>query len=386
MLVYSKESFDNLHIHDELDLAFSEKCIGKDERENVKNVYPTGLYTPNMFIRIGLFVLTVIIVFFSAGLFAMFFLSSASEKTLGATAVFFGLAAYGALEVIVQQRRHYQSGVDDALSWISAGLIIGGLNGIINMPVLANCLAVFFVCLYLALRFADRLMSAISCMALLAAVFFTYTRFGDFAKATAPFAIMASAALLYLMLKKLSANRQLQPYRHCLLILEVITLVCFYLAGNYLVRETSNVMFELPVTEKKEVPFNLFFWVFTIVVPFVYIIRGIQKKDAILLRVGLFLAAVMVWTVRPVFQEIAWESIMTTIGVLLIAVSYIIIRYLGKPRHGFTYAEPAFKTEIDKLQLESLVIVESFGQPGKPADGGRFGGGSGGGAGASGDF
>src|SRR4028119_76336 len=172
MLVYSKESFDNLHVHDQLNVAFSEKCIGKDERENVKIAYPTGLYTPNIFIRIGLFVLTIIIVFFSAGLFAMFFLSSASEKTLGATAIFFGLVAYGALEVIVQQLRHYQSGVDDALSWISAGLIIGGFNGIFNMPVLANCLAVFLVCLYLALRFADRLMSAISCIALLATVFF----------------------------------------------------------------------------------------------------------------------------------------------------------------------------------------------------------------------
>jgi hypothetical protein len=77
---------------------------------------------------------------------------------------------------------------------------------------------------------------------------------------------------------------------------------------------------------------------------------------------------------------------MVIAGALLIALAYILLRYLRIPRHGFTSAPADEPHPLDTPLVEGLIVAETF-QPQQPAESGfQFGGGSGGGGGAGGEY
>ena len=75
-------------------------------------------------------------------------------------------------------------------------------------------------------------------------------------------------------------------------------------------------------------------------------------------------------------------------GILFIGIAYALIKYLYEPKYGFTYREQDEPFFMDKLQVESLVIAQTFSEPRLPSSdtGTQFGGGTGGGGGATGEF
>ena len=74
----------------------------------------------------------------------------------------------------------------------------------------------------------------------------------------------------------------------------------------------------------------------------------------------------------------------------MIIIAYILIKYLKTPRHGFSSLELNKKHLLENLQIESLVIAETFKNtataPPPPNHDFQFGGGSGGGGGAGGEY
>ena len=61
------------------------------------------------------------------------------------------------------------------------------------------------------------------------------------------------------------------------------------------------------------------------------------------------------------------------------------MKWLHEPVHGFTSREVSLMNELDKLQIESLIIAQTF-KPGTDTGDTKFGGGSFGGGGASGEY
>jgi hypothetical protein len=123
-------------------------------------------------------------------------------------------------------------------------------------------------------------------------------------------------------------------------------------------------------------------------IPAAYLFKGIQKKDVILLRTGLILVAGIVFTIRYYYHVAPLEITFTISGIIMILIAYIITRYLTPSKFGYTHAEPNDPELAGLLQLESLVVAQTFHQtpanePEKRFD---FGGGSGGGAGATDKF
>jgi len=389
MIAYKEEWLNNLQVRNEASLANDKLCISAQEKEQVFAAYPVGFYTPNPFVRIGLFILTCVILTFSMGLVSLLFLNSFnSDDFIGGIFIFFGFLIYGGLELMVS-KRHYKSGVDDALMWAAAGCIITGLNTAINTPAQINALLVFVLALLLFLRFHNAIMAAIAGLALLAFVFLSLVKLGEMAKAIAPFVIMMASALLYFFVKQNITSGKWKLYTNGWLWLSVTALVAFYAAGNYfIVREASVAMFNLELKEGENIPFGWLFWIFTVAIPVVYIVRGLQKKDAVLLRVGLLLVAAIVFTVRYYFHVMPAEIAMVLGGIVFIVLAYAVMKYLETPKQGFTSKDQNETFFMDKLQVESLVIAETFTGPALPeTDAGvQFGGGSGGGGGASGEF
>ena len=388
MIAYNIEWLDNLLLHEELKAAATENDINDEEKRTALKVYPVGFYTPNLFVRIGLAILTIIIVAFSFGLVSLMVLSNGNEKTFGAIFIFFGVLCYGILELIVQQKNHYHSGVDDALLCMAGICFVGGINLIGNISISINCLLIFLLAFYLLCRFANALMAIVSVGSFLLMVFFTYIKFGYLAKATAPFLLLLLAAGIYFYAKYLSNKIAFRLYKRALVFVAITALVCGYAAINYfVVNQTADSMFGFTIQARQPLAFAWLFWLLTILLPLVYIFRGVQKKDAVILRVGLILIAAIVFTIRNYYTFLPIEMMLFIGGVIMLIVSFGLIRYLEPPKFGFTSAVLANTNTIGNINIEALIIAETFSGTQQPASNDtNFGGGSFGGGGASGDF
>jgi len=387
MIAYNEQWLNNLYVRDEANRAFESDCIAKEEKERIWDAYPAGFYSPNFFVRIGLFILTCIIVQFSLGLLGLVIFSAFDNENIGGLFIVYGLLVYAGLEFMVR-KKHYKSGVDDALMWMAAGAVIGGINAIADVSWLTNAFLILILSGYFFVRFANAIMACIAFIAFIAVVFLCFIRLGPIAKATTPFLIMVVTGLLYLGIKQFLKKKLVAPYATGLTVMCIAALVCFSVAGNYyVVREASIAMFELDLQENESITLGWLFWILTIIIPLIYIARGIQKKDPVLLRVGLLLVAGVVFTIRYYYHVLPAETAMVIGGIFFIALSYFVTRYLHEAKYGFTHKESKDAFFMDKLQVESLVIAQTFSSPQTPADTGpQFGGGSGGGGGATGEF
>jgi uncharacterized membrane protein YgcG len=289
---------------------------------------------------------------------------------------------------MVYSKHHYKCGVDDALIWMTAIFVISAFNLSGNISSLQNAILIFVISLFFALRFTNMVMSAVACIAFLGIIFFSYTKLGANAKATVSFLIMIISGLIYFFALKNKQRESWKYYADCLLMIEIVSLICLYVAGNYcVVRESSISMFQLDLKENESIPFGWLFWIFTVIIPIVYLTKGIQKKDIVLIRTGLILIAAIIFTVRYYYHILPIETAMIVGSLLMISCAYALIKYLRVPKHGFI-DEEITKEDFNKiLQFESLVIAQTLGQT-KIDTGNQttFGGGSSGGGGAGGEF
>ncbi|PSL28311.1 hypothetical protein [Chitinophaga ginsengisoli] len=389
MIAYNSQSLDNLYIQEQIEMAKGADCITAEEYNAVITAHPVDLYTPNPYMRIGIFILTVVILMFSFGFFCLLSMSG-GEGAFTFLCFLFGGGSYGLAEYMVREKRHYKSGADAALIW-GAGIFLLSALGIAtngDAPVwvwsfVALLLSVFFV-----MRFADVSMSVVAHLSFLGLIFSGCEKLGAIAKLVVPFAVMLASAGIYFLSVKLIAVHTYRHYKKCLQMLQVCALITLYLAGNYfVVREVGNEMFRLDLQPGQDIPGGWFFWILTVTLPLIYIYTGIRKKDRILICTGLFLIAGIVYTIRYYHSVAPLEVAMTLGGLMMVGVAYALIRYLKTPRHGFTEASSDEKHAMESLQIESLVIAQTMSHAATPRpDQFELGGGSGGGGGASGDY
>lgn len=393
MIIYNNSWLANLLIREEAEKARKAEAISIDEQKKIADKYPVGFYTPNIFIRIGLFILTCVIVSFSVGLLVMMASNMDIIDTWGFS-LFIGIITYIALEVMIKSNNHFKSGVDDALIWISAGFILTAfilLQPNINndFPYSRISLFIFLLALYYSLRFTDVLMTAVSLIALIATVFIVWKDLFSWGMLTMPFLIMIVCSGVYFLSKQGVGKKSTLYYTNCLYVVQIISLLVLYLAGNYFVIQTlsipTNSIF-LGDAKQIPVPFAPFFWTWTLLLPIIYIYFGLRKKDIILLRVGLILVAAAAFTFRNYYHVIPIEGVLCIAGIIILCICYGVMKYLKPPKHGFTYEDLEQDNFMDKLKVESLIVSETFSGPQVPADNTRFGGGDFGGGGASGNF
>ncbi|MBV8252566.1 MAG: hypothetical protein JO154_08160 [Chitinophaga sp.] len=363
MLAYNKTQLDNLEIITATEKAFKQQYITGEERDSIVAAHPVNLYTPNIFLRVGIFILTTIIAAFSLGLLSLMLLHGGSEEIYRGLLIIFGILCYGAAEWLIKEKHHYKSGADDALIYFSSICIFCGIT-LMNHYILSDrIMALIIVILgtYFTLRFADMIATAAAFVGVMY-LLFSYLH--------NPWIMMVASLGIYLLVIKLK-NKY---YANNSIVLQALSLLTLYAAGNYfIVRE---------VTEQNQ----QIFWVSTVLIPLIYLFLGIYKKDRTLLRIGLILIAAMVFTIRYYHSIAPLEVAMTFAGAGMILIAYMLLRYLKTPKNGFT-SEEIDDEQTGAIQLESLIIAQTFHKTGAPEkDHFDFGGGSGGGGGATGDY
>lgn len=382
MIAYNKQDLRNAMIQEEAEAACRKECITKEEYRHIKTLYPSRLYTPNPFIRIGLFLLTTLVVGFAAGLLSYMVLPGlTSDESIGGAVLFYAALCYAALEISIREKHHYMSGVDDALAWCAAGLALTGCALIWDFdPGSVGCyLLILVLGAFFALRFLNMGMGLVAFAGLIGTVFYALVYA---VPGWMPFIIMAVSAGVYLAARKYAGSPHYAP---ALQLLEVAALVMLYLAGNYfVVLETGRDMYG---TEGDTMPAGWLFWLLTGLIPMAYICAGIRKKDKILLRTGLVLVAAIVFTIRYYHSVMPLEVAMALGGSAMILLAYALIQYLKTPKHGFTNEATDEAETLKGLQIaESLIIAQTFRETPQPDGQFEFGGGTTGGGGAGSDY
>lgn len=390
MLIYNKQWLLNLEIQNLLKKALRNGDINPEELKKAEEKYPVGFYSPNIFVRAGLFLLTLIVISFSFGILVLMTESlKIFESGIGILVI--GIIIYLILEQVVRELNHYRSGVDDALMWVSAGLILYACIIFLDntLSAMHHSELIISVCVlilssYYTLRFSDLLMTAVAFLSLVAVIFFGWQTIGLYSLQTMPFLIIALAYIGYLKIKSLDKKKETRFYVNCILIIKVLSLLLGYIAGNYFIVRELQAMLTL-ADPGSTLPFAWFFWAWTILVPFAYIAIGIMKKNVILLRSGLILVAAAAFTFRNYYHLMPTESALCIAGALLLVIAYSVTQYLKTPKHGFTADEIDDDQLLDKIKVESLIVGETFSGNSTP-EATRFGGGDFGGGGASGSF
>ena len=103
------------------------------------------------------------------------------------------------------------------------------------------------------------------------------------------------------------------------------------------------------------------------------------------MRTGLGLIAATIFTIEYYYTILPVEIEMLIAGIILIVLSYALIRYLSISKYGFTSAD-LYPSKKEALNAEALIIAETFNKQPTIKSNGLYGGGSSGGGGATGEY
>ena len=387
MIAYNTEWLNNLLIGEELQTAFKKENITTEEYSAAKKLYPVGFYTPNIYIRAGLFILTLIIIGFSYGLIFILFNESNIGNIFSILCFTFSVLCYVTLELIIKKKHHFKSGVDDALLWASGGLLYAAIFLVSDMNFVIPMIFIFIYSIYLTHRFANALMGAVilySGLLILSLSFFTLLRYtGIFVNLF----LFIISGFTYFLSKKAALKINFKFYKNAFIVIQVVALILAYKNINY-----YFVLFYMQLNDGKGASnfasvLSILIWILTISLPFCYIYMGIKNKDRLIGRVGLVLIVAIVFTIRQFYSLLPIEILMLSGGVILIALAYYLSEYLQPEKYGFTSLPVSAELSNGRSQIESLIIAETFsGMPQPTTSTTNFGGGNFGGGGASGEF
>ncbi|MBC7652825.1 MAG: hypothetical protein H7101_13855 [Deinococcales bacterium] len=389
MIIYNKNWLLNKGIHEQITTAFKQHLITKEEKETLLNNYPIGFYSPNYFIRIGLGVLTLMVANFTLGFLGL--LGSSFSENITALLLVNGVICYIGLEFMVRQNNHFSSGVDDMLLYMSSIFILCGLcyNSSFNSRFSESIIALlcFAVTILASLRFTDRLTGVAAYVAFFAFIFYSYLQLGTIAKATMPFVVMLLSVAMYILSIAIDKNPRWIHYHDCLSMIKILSLITFYAGGNYyVIRELSNSMFQLHLKPTDSITLGWFFWLWTLVIPILYLIKGVTKKERYFIHIGIALFVASIATIRVYHQLLPIEVALLLAGSILISIGYGLMKYLETPKNNFTALLIDDNKNFANIEALIAVSVTSLTSKLRTQNTTEFGGGSSGGAGATGNY
>lgn len=382
MIIYNKTWLHNLSLHNEAEQLHKAHLITRAELDKVKKTYPVGFYSPGIFVRIGLFVLTAVIIS-AVGLLIGQMIADTHVNSRKFLSLLIGLGGIITLDVLVKKRNYFRAGIDDALLWISSTFLYYWADDMLyrnNHHSLILSVIVLLASIVLTLRYLDILMCTVSCLSFFSVIFFSWQKI-TFGNDTMSFIMILAAGLVYWASIKTGAKIRKPYYNNFILIVQTISLIVFYAAGNYYVVDNLNQELNGIGATLSLKPF---FWCWTMVIPPVYLAYGLIKKNILMARIGLVLNFAALYTFRTYVHIMSLELALTLAGAVLLVIIYGVIQYLKTPKHGYTYAN--IENTTDNLNAEGLFTAATLTVVHRAEHDSKFGGGDFGGGGSGGKF
>ena len=375
MRIYTAESEEARRAREFLKDWAGEGLISEAQHQRMQQETVCELRTTNIFLRIVLFLFTLIIAGAASGLFFVIFLSRASDHTTGVFLLIVAAILYAAAEWAVSRFHLYRYGIEEALCVGAVGCLFAGIasSSPHEMEFLAFLAGALFS-LWIWHRFG-------LWYAFPAAMIFIAFLPGYWTQA--PWAQHVIIAALYSV--GLAGVIALDDS-----LAEALLWLGVYAAMNLQLPSLAGQ----PADAEFPRPFYWATWVLIWCLPPIVLARGIRRKDRFVMAAGAITAMLTLATNKPYlgWQRHTWDPIL--LGVLLIGVAVFLRRWLASGprgiRHGFT-AERLSGKDKQWMSAGSTVLgVLSPGLVTRPAQASspevRFGGGDSGGGGATGEF
>ena len=379
MIAYNRAWLDALKIKEKAQEWLKQGLITEGVSKSIEDKYPEDFYSPNVFIRIGLFIFGSILIG-AIMAFISLLISLNSSIAFATICLFLGILCFVALENIV--KRHYQSGLDDVFLYAGLWFIVGGFALMVSNlddSLFLACLAFPFL-LFASIRYIDRLLTALTfcCLGLIFILFFQRAT-PSVAVYILPFVGMIYSSIVYFWTIKNKDKYHLRHFSGNFDILEAVSLIAFYASGNYYVLQQAGLTYFGIET----VAMAWLFWGFTFIIPIAYIYSGLMRKDRWMLNIGLVCVAASILSYRFYFHVLSLEVAAIFGGAVLLAIAYFSIKYLNKNKTDYTYEQDDNNKSLF-ANSEALILAQSFGHQTPTADDKPiFGGGDFGGGGAS---
>jgi len=356
--------------------------LRKEQFEKIEEEFRSRLYHPNFIIRLLLFMATALGLVGVAGL-GILMVKGVGNDALRVLAVIYGVFSFIALDNWLIKKDHYKSGVTEAIMFQGCICILGA---VIDESEVTFRILAFLVFGYTAFRYLDWISTLLSIGFFAAVLFSLLMEFGNAGQAIMPFFFMITFGACYFSVPRIKALPGASPWRNNLWLLEVVSLVIVYLSGNYyVVREMSIDLSGLPLQTGENIPFAYFFYLFTAVVPIIYVATGIMIRNNTLIRAGALCVILSVLTFKYYFSIAPPEVTLTVAGALVILLAVLLLHYLRVMRHGIT-RDNILGEKWAGASVEGFIISQTMGgNEARPSNRFEGGGGSFGGGGATGD-
>ena len=339
MLAYRRSDFEalarSLEVRRWADGGFVDGPAG----ELLARKFPSPFYSPNPFIRIGLFLFGYICGGAALGLLFLMSGMGGSSGSIGTLLFIYAAGALGLQEIWARKPKpFFRAGVEEAMTYsglaaaIAAVLILSRFHGDVHAGLALALAAVFALA---AMRYADSLLALASMAAVFFALFDVGGRYGERALFLLPPAALAISVCIVIAASWALRQASMAPWEHVWKLLRFAGLLTAYAGGNYfVVREAGSAMLHASVTEGSDIALAPLFYAYTFAMPLVYLAYGLMRKDRQFLDAGLAIFAAAVFTYKRYHNVMSVEMGLTLAGFALIAVAWAALK-------GFKASKPA---------------------------------------------
>lgn len=371
------------------------------QREQLGQEIVSDLRTTNIFLRLILFLFSVLVVGAAAGLFFEVFLSNPSDVTAGIFLLIFSGACYAAAEMAVYQARLYRHGIEEALALCSIGFLCAGLGCLARsgastsgMP-LAVPAAGVLASLWVWYRF-NYWYAALAAMIFghLLPASLTESRPAQSTLVVALYAVALAAVVWIRSSHRFDYLDSAYSRFEALLWLGIYLTINLKLSALELSREWWSELIPSASRLGFTQPFYWTTWVLIWCLPPIVLVRGVRLKDRLVIAVGAIVAVLTLISNKPYlgWPRHTWDPMF--LGILLTGVAWLLRRWLVQGtdgvRHGFTAARLSGKDDrwlkagSATLGLVTPHAITPAAQTSSQDF--EFGGGASGGGGAGGDY
>lgn len=392
LLAYPHQEFRNFLVSEELK-HWKKNTDQKELSEALIEKYKAPVQSVNFFIRLALGLFTIILATVGTSLLGMlFFEGYNSESSIPPFAIFQGAVFIGILELYINRKKNYRSGIDDVLLYGAYGAFLvaycyifysyenSGPGFIISVLIFSGIISGIG-----AVRYNDMLAALTSWASFIGALLVAFYSMGSIGTALMPFTAALTGGASYYVFRKLRNEGRYILWDSCLWLLEITSLLLLYSALNYfIVRTLTEELLDVYLEEGQDIQLAWLFYFTTATIPFVYMYLGIKQRNRILFRTGLVLIAIAALTFKYYFSTGHHEITLTASGALLIIICAALHKWLKEDKAGLTLKEDPSEEPFKYVDAESLIIVQSFGHgqgsgttdtTGTELGGGNFGGG-----------
>jgi hypothetical protein len=395
MTAYDKTLLNNVYIDEEANRLKQSGFISTEQYKLIHSQLPKLKSQNNLFIRIGFFILGCMLYSSICGFISLIGIGGMDNGYLFFIYLF-AIIGFGAKEYMSREMKYFGFGLDDAFILGAIGTLLTAIGLTFEQNYETNYLAVILVMAIVSsiayLRYLNLSLALLACIGITGSIAYMVFDYLIIGKTILPFVMLLFSGAGYFISKKKLQNLTAQYYYNGLKLAKGFCLILFYLAGNYyVVRELNFSLSEdyFYSGVSPEIPFALFFWAFTFIIPAVYLVYSLKNKDRMMLWIGFLALCFSFFSFRMYHHVLPPEVALTIGGLVLFAFTYFAIKKTKFNETGITFKADRFTDPNAFSNLQTLVASSQFGiEPEVKVEESpmEFGGGGFSGGGSNGEF